>query len=117
MKHLTQKDVSNIIALGREARDIVLATSIVAETAGKPVEAVFFVMGIGPIKAFQQLENDLSDIQFCRGCGCHEEDCRQCIKKTGKPCDWVEEDLCSACAAEQNANITKAMSVRKRRKA
>lgn len=33
----------------------------------------------------------------CRVCGCTEEDCKQCIEKTGTPCHWVEEDLCSAC--------------------
>jgi hypothetical protein len=33
----------------------------------------------------------------CRVCGCTENDCRQCVEKTGKPCCWVAEDLCSAC--------------------
>lgn len=33
----------------------------------------------------------------CRACGCTDDDCRQCIEKTGKPCSWVEQDLCSAC--------------------
>lgn len=33
----------------------------------------------------------------CRVCGCTQEDCSQCIEKTGQPCTWVEEDLCSAC--------------------
>lgn len=33
----------------------------------------------------------------CRVCGCTDGDCRQCIEKTGAPCAWVEEDLCSAC--------------------
>lgn len=33
----------------------------------------------------------------CRICGCTDADCRQCIQKTGTPCHWVEEDLCSAC--------------------
>lgn len=36
--------------------------------------------------------------QKCRICGCTENDCSQCIKLTGKPCHWVESDLCSACA-------------------
>ena len=36
----------------------------------------------------------------CRVCGCTENDCRQCIEKTGSPCHWVEDDLCSACVAE-----------------
>lgn len=33
----------------------------------------------------------------CRVCGCTDDDCRQCIERTGKPCSWVEPDLCSAC--------------------
>jgi hypothetical protein len=37
----------------------------------------------------------------CRVCGCTDDDCHQCIEKTGKPCYWVEEDLCSACAEEK----------------
>ena len=36
----------------------------------------------------------------CRECGCTDNDCKQCIKKTGKACHWVEEDLCSACHIE-----------------
>ena len=36
----------------------------------------------------------------CRICGCTDLDCRQCINKTGEPCYWVEEDLCSACAED-----------------
>lgn len=35
--------------------------------------------------------------QKCRICGCTEDDCSQCIKLTGKPCHWAEQDLCSAC--------------------
>src|SRR4051812_11121566 len=34
----------------------------------------------------------------CRVCGCTDDDCTDCIRKTGAPCWWVEEDLCSACA-------------------
>ena len=36
-------------------------------------------------------------IRKCRICGCTDDDCRQCIEKTGQPCYWVDEDLCSAC--------------------
>ncbi|MEW6485767.1 MAG: hypothetical protein AB1423_14335 [Pseudomonadota bacterium] len=38
--------------------------------------------------------------QTCRVCGCTDNDCSQCIEKTGQPCYWVEEDLCSACAGK-----------------
>lgn len=33
----------------------------------------------------------------CRKCGCTEADCSKCIERTGQPCHWVKEDLCSAC--------------------
>jgi len=33
----------------------------------------------------------------CRVCGCTDDDCRRCIERTGVPCHWVEDDLCSAC--------------------
>lgn len=36
----------------------------------------------------------------CRVCGCTDDDCSQCIEKTGMPCSWVEDDLCSACVGE-----------------
>jgi hypothetical protein len=33
----------------------------------------------------------------CRVCGCTQNDCSQCIERTGTPCSWVDESLCSAC--------------------
>lgn len=36
-------------------------------------------------------------VRACRVCGCTDDNCSQCIKKTGEPCYWIEEDLCSAC--------------------
>jgi ParB family chromosome partitioning protein len=42
-------------------------------------------------------------IRSCRVCGCTENDCRQCVAKTGEPCHWVEQDLCSACVGETTA--------------
>ena len=43
------------------------------------------------------------DDRVCRRCGCTDLDCRECIERTGEPCFWVEEDLCSACAFEKGA--------------
>lgn len=45
-------------------------------------------------------ERETTEVRKCRVCGCTDEDCRQCIKKTGHPCHWVERDLCSACVQE-----------------
>ena len=36
-------------------------------------------------------------VRACRVCGCTDDDCRQCIARTGEPCRWVAQDLCSAC--------------------
>ena len=36
-------------------------------------------------------------VRTCRVCGCTDFDCRGCIERTGRPCHWVECDLCSAC--------------------
>jgi hypothetical protein len=48
------------------------------------------------------LEANMSaEIRRCRVCGCTDDDCRQCIEKTGHPCHWVEEDLCSACEGDE----------------
>lgn len=35
--------------------------------------------------------------RVCRVCQCTDDDCSQCVAKTGTPCHWVEPDLCSAC--------------------
>lgn len=33
----------------------------------------------------------------CRVCGCTDYDCAGCVERTGEPCHWAEDDLCSAC--------------------
>ncbi len=40
----------------------------------------------------------------CRVCGCTEDNCRQCIERTGDACTWMEPDLCSACYPIVNFN-------------
>lgn len=34
----------------------------------------------------------------CRSCKCTDDDCSGCILRTGRPCYWVSQNLCSACA-------------------
>lgn len=46
----------------------------------------------------------LFDVKKCRVCGCTQENCRQCIDRTGEPCSWIEPDLCSACYPIVNFN-------------
>lgn len=41
-------------------------------------------------------------IKKCRVCGCTDNDCRQCIAIKGRPCYWVEPDLCDACASDRH---------------
>ncbi len=44
---------------------------------------------------------DVADIRICRSCGCTDDDCTECVERTGQPCHWVEDDLCSACTPEE----------------
>jgi hypothetical protein len=39
----------------------------------------------------------IQPVRICRVCGCTDDDCLECIERTGEPCSWVEGDLCSAC--------------------
>lgn len=43
-------------------------------------------------------------VRRCRECACTDADCRGCIERTGKPCHWVEPDLCSACGLPDRAD-------------
>lgn len=42
-------------------------------------------------------------LRRCRVCGCTDDNCTQCIQRTGHPCHWIASDLCSACPAELQA--------------
>ena len=48
-------------------------------------------------KAAKNAKNTTEMVRRCRACGCTDADCSYCIYRTGAPCHWVEEDLCSAC--------------------
>jgi hypothetical protein len=49
---------------------------------------------------------DPPKLRTCRVCGCTDGNCDQCVAKTGKPCHWVEADLCSACVEEPDIKVT-----------
>lgn len=53
---------------------------------------------------FSNEDEDLDGFspRTCRVCGCTDENCRQCVEKTGQPCYWVAEDLCSACVEPES---------------
>lgn len=42
-----------------------------------------------------------SSVRSCRECGCTDNDCSECVARTGMPCMWIETDLCSACADDE----------------
>ncbi len=42
-------------------------------------------------------EWDVGSKRSCRVCGCTDDDCSGCVERTGEPCYWIEDDLCSAC--------------------
>lgn len=44
-----------------------------------------------------QMPLTASLIRKCRVCGCTDDNCQQCIERTGRPCYWVAGNLCSAC--------------------
>lgn len=48
-------------------------------------------------------EQTAKPVRHCRVCGCTDDDCRQCVERTGAPCHWAEEDLCSACREDAEA--------------
>lgn len=54
----------------------------------------------------QAIYDGLGTVQTCRVCGCTDDDCSQCVERTGEACTWVEPDLCSACAQRQGKKET-----------
>lgn len=42
---------------------------------------------------------------ICQICGCTQEDCTNCIERTGSPCSWTDqtETMCSACQSYINS--------------
>ncbi len=62
------------------------------------VEAMRKIPGMDKVWAAVDFAFGDSDQWICRECGCTDDDCSQCIEATGKPCHWVEPDLCSRCA-------------------
>jgi hypothetical protein len=53
---------------------------------------------------FEACADAIREAAACRVCGCSDLDCSGCVERTGKPCHWVEDNLCSACAEESPRN-------------
>lgn len=49
---------------------------------------------------------------ICRVCGCCDDDCQNCIRRTGEPCSWIAADLCSACVETANMRVALEESVK-----
>jgi hypothetical protein len=69
------------------------------------VRRIVFILNYAISEAYfqnlrAQKDNPGKAMRRCRVCGCIDHDCHQCIEKTGQPCHWVEDDLCSACQGE-----------------
>ena len=43
------------------------------------------------------LDFDMANENMCGVCGCTDDDCLDCYMRTGTPCYWLADDLCSAC--------------------
>jgi hypothetical protein len=55
----------------------------------------------GAIGAGGAFDTSVFDVRTCRVCGCTDDDCSGCMERTGEPCHWVSDDLCSACAEKK----------------
>lgn len=62
----------------------------------------------------RELVRDEMRLDRCRKCACSEYDA--CIdEKTGEPCSWIEDDLCSACdPSKKNLAVVKPIERPKR---
>jgi hypothetical protein len=83
-----------------EQRDL----KLISELLGPPADKEIADLTIRDIRAMAATINvpvegmaAILTQKMCRVCGCTDDDCHQCIKKTGKACYWIADDLCSAC--------------------
>ena len=96
--------------MGTHVHNMLLAQAIDGknepEPGGEP-PAVSLIMTLGDetFKHYVVIAQCIIGPQerYCRVCGCTENDCEGCVHRTGNPCHWVEDDLCSACVGVVNA--------------
>lgn len=87
-----------------EVEEIISTTIGSQETIKKirkdPVTRTLYHMLIECTIRNRELEEQLKKPKKrkCRECGCTDEDCSQCVREQGRPCHWVDIDLCSRCA-------------------
>jgi hypothetical protein len=105
--------LTELAQLLREQPDTEVTRCLETGEDGEPVWAIIAVCGAPRtrrvLREIARLESewdreDGREVRRCRVCGCTDDDCSGCIERTGKPCYWVEEDLCSACCPGSIAN-------------
>lgn len=81
---------------------LIFPDCITVEKDTEPVHIAYYDMDTpGDVnKGIELGKAWVNQLRRCRECGCTQYNCKQCIDKTGNPCNWVEEDLCSACKME-----------------
>lgn len=85
-----------------EGRDNTLEADIEAAMCfGK--SPIVHLKDLGYETDVRSFEVEVIENNVCRECGCTDDDCSGCIERTGEPCSWIEEDLCSACAPPQQS--------------
>jgi DNA invertase Pin-like site-specific DNA recombinase len=72
----------------------VRAAAVEMRAAGKSIRQISRALKIstGSVASFTAAP------RTCRKCGCTDQNCQQCVERTGAPCYWVDLDLCSACS-------------------
>lgn len=79
----------------RKVESRYLASAAAHETRG-PVCPYALMRGrdVARLEGYSKLH-----VPECRECRCTEFNCEQCVERTGAPCWWAGDDLCSACAS------------------
>jgi hypothetical protein len=113
--HITREGLAGTIKRELEGRLKIQTVGLheweKALTLANPLCVMDHALGrfdIGPDSNFaEQLANERglilpadAAVRSCRHCGCTDDDCSQCIQRTGGPCYWVSADECSACREE-----------------
>lgn len=98
--------VSEAVAQGANPVDLVMfhvdeALRVLIDQGGQPLAHSVITIGEHPdypgCLTVEAKTDVLLERRTCRVCGCTDDDCSQCIARTGEPCSWVAADLCSAC--------------------
>ena len=65
-----------------------------------PLAGLYGNAPLAELYAFEQMTVEANK-NACERCGCTDADCSNCITATGRPCYWIRNRLCSACATPE----------------